>query len=130
MIGPLPGTSVPAPQLDSGQSRQAGANADRPSLGEHQIGQLAREVLDSGSNTFGWNDYSARAEHFAEVVAKLTPAETTQLVQELLRLNPAATDSWMYLVNLPEVRDDGSADYAWDGPRDIVPVGQEHHLKG
>ena len=124
MIGPLSGSSAPAQHLDSGRSRPADVNADRPSLGEHQIEQLAREVLDSGSNAFGWNDYSARAEHFAHVLEDLTPAETTQLVQELLRLNPAATDSWMYLVNLPDVRDDGSVDHAWHGPREIVPLDQ------
>lgn len=102
MLGPLVHT-----ERQYGPILPTEAPLERPPLSQQQIADLAGEILDTGNKTLWFDDHGARAEHFAEVVADLSPEESAQLVQELLRQDPNATSSWMNVENLDQMRAEG-----------------------
>ena len=106
MTGPFIGPSAPTdhtrpygPSIPADGSRS-------PDLSGQQVEDLAREVLDTGVK-FLRDDYGARAEHFAEVVADLSPADADKLVQEVMRQDPGALNSWLNVENFAQMHAEG-----------------------
>lgn len=77
-----------------------------PLTGE-QVEQTAQDILESGARPFITDDYDARAVRFGEEMAKLEPEDQVRLVQELLKQDPGALNSWMKLDIVDRMQNEG-----------------------
>ena len=74
---------------------------------DEQIQQTAQEILDTGSRPIIADDYDSRAVRFGEEMAKLEPADQARLVQELLKRDSGALNSWMKLDIVDRMQNEG-----------------------
>lgn len=109
MTGPLHGPLLPT--VLPNEIRPPGPplpmdGTNRPALTDQQVEDKAGEILETGKR-FLKDDYGARAEHLAEVVADLSPEDAAKLVQELLRQDPGALHSWMNVDTIAQMHGEG-----------------------
>lgn len=72
-----------------------------------QIQQTAQEILDTGSRPIIADDYDSRAVRFGQEMAALEPADQARLVQELLKRDSGALNSWMKLDIVDRMQNEG-----------------------
>lgn len=74
---------------------------------DQQIAETASEILDTGDRAIFADDYDARVVRFAEEMADLSPEDGARLVQEVLRQDTGALQSWMKLDIVDRMQNEG-----------------------
>lgn len=83
---------------------RATADRDGDDRASGNVANEAEEILDVGSRS-GRDDYDARLAALAEAMDGRSEAEQLALIQEVMRQDDGATDSWLQLSRLEALRD-------------------------
>lgn len=76
-------------------------------VSDQKIQQTAEDVLKTGDRPIIADDYDGRSVHFAEEMAKLSPADQSRLLQEVLKQDTGAMHSWLKLDILDRMQNEG-----------------------
>lgn len=72
-----------------------------------QIAQTAKDILGTGDRPIIADDYDARAVRFGQEMSALSPPDRARLLDEVMRQDPGALDSWLKLDIIDRMHGEG-----------------------